>query len=128
LTFSASDPFDMFETATRSPSSTSADSTTSHASSSPVNSFPPGFVPGTSSLASALDDMVVNRTRTNSSASPPQFLGSTQIESLPVPDPVINFSPEIARPVPVAEASPIPTGPTSTKVAPLQAVDNMLQR
>jgi hypothetical protein len=131
LTLSASDPFDMFETATtlstHSPSSTS-NSTTSHAPSSPVNSLPPGFTPGTSSLASALDDMVVNRTRTNSSASPPHFLGSTQIESLPGPDPVIKFSPDIVRPIPVVETSPIPTGSASTKVAPLQAVDNMLRR
>lgn len=132
LTFSASDPIDLLEIAaslsTRSPSSTSAVSTTSHASSSPVNSLPPGFVPGTSSLASALDDLVVNRTRTNSSASPPQFLGSTQIESLPGQDPVIKFSPEIVRPAPAVEPSPIPTGSAPTKVAPLQAVDNMLRR
>ena len=129
-TFSASDQIDMLETpaslSTRSPSSTSAVSTASHASSSPVNSLPSGFVPGTSSLASALDDLVVNRTRTNSSASPPHFLGSTQIESLPGTDPVLKFSSEIVRPVPAAETSPI--GPTPTKVAPLQAVDNMLQR
>lgn len=129
----ASDAIDMLETAaslsTRSPSSTSAVSTASHASSSPVNSLPPGFVPGTSSLASALDDMVINRTRTNSSASPPHFLGSTQIESLPVTDPVIKFSSEIIRPAPAAETSPIPTGSiVLTKVGPLQAVDNMLQR
>lgn len=129
LTFSTLDPIDMLEAAaslsTRSPSSTS---TTSHASSSPVNSFSPGFVPGTSSLASALDDLVVNRTRTNSSASPPQFLSTTKIESHMRPDPVIKFSPEIVRPVPAIETSPIPTGPAPTKVAPLRAVDNMLQR
>ena len=129
LTFSVPDPIDMLETtaslSTHSPSSTS---TTSHASSSPVNSFSPGFVPGTSSLASALDDLVVNRTRTNSSASPPQFLTATKIDSLAGPDPVIKFSPEIARPVPAIETSPILTGPAPTKVAPLRAVDNMLQR
>jgi len=131
LTFSASNPIVAFETAaslsTRSPSSTSVVSTTSH-NSSPVSSLPPGFVPGTSSLASALDDMVVNRTRTNSSASPPHFLGATQIESLQGPDPVIKFSPEIVGPAPAVETSPIPTGSTPTKVAPLRAVDNMLQR
>lgn len=132
LTFSTPDPIDLLETAaslsTRSPSSNSAVSTTSHAPSSPVNSFPPGFVPGTSSLASALDDMVINRTRTNSSASPPQFLGTTKIEPLTGPDPVIKFSPEIVRPVPAIETSPIPAGPAPTRVAPLRAVDNMLQR
>ncbi|KAF9647553.1 hypothetical protein BDM02DRAFT_2652832 [Thelephora ganbajun] len=135
LTFSTSDPIDILETvaslSTRSSSSTSAVSTTSHISSSPVNNLPPGFVPGTSSLASALDDMcnmVVNRTRTNSSASPPHFLGSTHIESLQGPDPVIKFSPEIVRPVPTVEKSLIPAGSVPTKVAPLQAVDNMLRR
>jgi hypothetical protein len=131
LTFSAPDPIDMLETAvslsTHSPSSTSAVSSTSHASSSPVNSFPPGFVPGTSSLASALDD-TANRARTNSSASPPQFHSTTKIESLTGPDPVIKFSPEIVRPVPAIETSPTLTGPAPTRVAPLRAVDNMLQR
>lgn len=129
LTFSASDPTDMLEAAaslsTHSPSSTSAVSSTSHASSSPVNSLPPGFVPGTSSLASALDD---NRTRTNSSASPPHFLGATKIEPVTGPDSVIKFSPEIIRPVPLVEISSVPTGSTPTKVPPLQAVDNMLRR
>ena len=130
LTFPTPDPIDMPETApslsTRSPSSTSAASTTSQPSSSPVNSFPPGFVPGTSSLASALDDLVVNRTRTNSSASPPRFHGSTQVESLPASDTVVKFSPGVVGPVPAIEISP--NGSTPTKVAPLRAVDNMLRR
>lgn len=129
LTFSASDPIDMLEPvatlSTHSPSSTSAVSSTSHASSSPVNGLPPGFVPGTSSLASALDD---NRTRTNSSASPPHFIGTTKIEPVTGPDSVIKFSSEIIRPVPLVEISTIPTGSAPTKVAPLQAVDNMLRR
>ena len=132
LTFSAYDPIDMLETAAslsmRSPSSNSAVSAMSNASSSPVNSLPPGFVLGTSALASALDDLVVNRTRTNSSASLPHIFGLTQIESLPGTDPVIKFSPEIVRSVPAVDTSPIPTGPTSTKVAPLRAVDDMLRR
>lgn len=127
LTFS--DPIDMLEAAaslsTHSPASTSGISSTSHVSSSPVNSLPPGFAPGTSSLASALDD---NRTRTNSSASPPHFLGTTKIEPVTGPDSVIKFSPEIIRPVPLVEISQIPTGSASTKVPPLQAVDNMLRR
>lgn len=131
LAFSASDPIDMLETATslsaHSPSS-SAVSTASHASSSPVNSLPPGFVPSTSSLASALDDMVVNRTRNNSSASPPQFLGTTKIEPHPGPDPVIKFSSEIGRLASLVETSPNLTGSMTTKVAPLRAVDNMLRR
>jgi len=129
LTFAASDPIDMLETAasmsTRSSSSTGAVSNASHPSSSPVNSMPPGFVPGTSSLASALDDLVVNRTRTNSSASPPRFAGSTQIEPL-IPDPVIKFISDMVRPIPGVETPP--TGSAPTKVAPLQAVDNMLRR
>lgn len=129
LTFSASDQIDMLETAaslsTRSSSSTGAVSTTSHASSSPVNGLPPGFVPGTSSLASALDDLVVNRTRTNSSASPPRFSGSAQIEAL-VMDPLIKFSQELLRSGPAVETSS--NGPNPPKVAPLKAVDNMLRR
>ncbi|KAI0797969.1 hypothetical protein C8Q75DRAFT_709520 [Abortiporus biennis] len=53
-----------------SPSATTASTNASHASSPALNGMSGGFIMGTSSLASALDDMGASRSRSGSSASP----------------------------------------------------------
>lgn len=60
-----------------SPSATTASTNPSHASSPAMNGMASTYSVGSSSLASALDGMAASRSRSDSSASPPNLLSSS---------------------------------------------------